>query len=86
MRTTLREGQRVRAPRAVTSYLSPEAAAAGEIGVVEGIGPVWDWPEDQIYVGVKMDSGAYVALPLDFANSFWRPVKKWPHTTTPLQQ
>ena len=72
MLTALYEGQPVRARRRAKSSLSETIVEAGEIGVVAGIGPVWDGPSD-LHVGVTLESGLYIANPVAYANNLWEP-------------
>lgn len=72
IRTALREGMAVRARRPAQSRLGPDQVEAGERGAVIGIGPVWDWTDQSIFVEVNV-GGRIVAHEVAFANNLWEP-------------
>lgn len=58
----LREGDRIRVK--APFMVNDNAISSGLEGVVDGVGPAWDRPIDVTYVGVILDDGRRIDLPL----------------------
>lgn len=65
------EHDRVRALRTFQAPYNDNVIKEGEEGTVYAVGPAWDKPEHIVHVGVNMDDGREVSVPLIRAKLLW---------------